>query len=65
MSATKLAMYSGIPRPTVARKLRTLRAAGVIERAGRTYVLVDKYLNDPTVLASLDATVQKIVASAE
>lgn len=31
MSAYKLSTYSGIPRPTVVRKLRELQARGVVE----------------------------------
>ncbi|AWM87343.1 helix-turn-helix domain-containing protein [Microvirga sp. 17 mud 1-3] len=40
MSASKLADYAGMPRPTVIRKLRELEACGAIERtAGGGFVM--------------------------
>ncbi len=37
MTATKLAAFIGMPRPTVLRRLKLLCRRGVVERVGKTY----------------------------
>ncbi len=37
MTASKLALYVGMPRATVIRRLRTLLRRGAVERSGVTY----------------------------
>lgn len=41
MSASKIALYIGVPRTTVLRRLEQLIAAGVLERRGRLFYVSD------------------------
>jgi biotin operon repressor len=44
-STAKIAVYLGIPRTTVIRRLRELKSWGLIDRQGRYYYLHEKTLN--------------------
>jgi DNA-binding transcriptional ArsR family regulator len=47
LSASKLALYTGMPRPTIMRKLAPLMALGKVERKRRGYCLCETWLKDP------------------
>lgn len=61
MTAAKLAIYVGIPRSTVARRLRHLQAAGlvVIHGDGTTSCNAE-LLNAPHVMADVDAAIAAV-----
>lgn len=45
MNASKLAEFSGLPRPTVLRKVRKLEAEGIVARAGGDFCIVPEFAN--------------------
>lgn len=53
LGASKLALLTGIPRPTVIRRLRELERHGLVARSGPGYVLPVGRLNRPEALASV------------
>lgn len=45
MTASKLAIYAGIPRPSVVRKLRQLEVRGAIKKTGRAAFIPAELVN--------------------
>lgn len=65
MTAHKLAAYVGMPRATVNRKLREMKAAGLVDfdRDGGACLMVDK-LNDARMVAGIEAAIRSAHSAA-
>lgn len=64
MTATKLADYSGIPRPTVVRKLEALRKRGVVRKnEGHAYLTTEAMQTEAFQAAMKSAAMQVVQAA--
>ena len=64
MTAAKLADACGIPRPTVVRKLRELEEAGVVIMQDSQATLALDRVNDPEMIAAVEAITAGIIRAA-